>query len=102
MSSFQCSGCQGKPLPVRDYPSLWWMSFADPRRPRGDTNLGVVILDVPVGADPIRHSHAIGVNPGGEVAFAEVIGESQALYTAAFRNRLLAKAELVAAGFIDA
>lgn len=102
MSSCQCAACQGRPLPVRDYPSLWWMSFADPRRTPGDTNLGIVILDVPVGADPITHSHAISVNPGGEVALAEIVGEHQALFTSAFRNRLLGKPELIAAGFIDA
>lgn len=100
MPKCQCTACAGRTDElIRPFPSLWWMSFADPTKPRGSQFLGVVILEVPVGVMPIQHSWDEKLNPGGEIAFAEIEGEHQATYRKEFRNRLLSRDELMAAGF---
>jgi hypothetical protein len=67
--------------------TAFWLSFAD------DGFLGGCLIDDVVNiADAITKSHRLGINPGGEVAIAEV-----ALDTCPVgfpRNRLLSKADL--------
>lgn len=70
------------------------MSFADPDRPKGQTFLGVVILEAYGFTDAIERSHDEGLNPGGEVRASEVTYED---HPEALRNRLLKKSDL--AGF---
>lgn len=61
--------------------SLWWLSFADPEKPQGTRFLGVAIVEIEdvEGQDlrdravtVVRKAHALGCNPGGEVASTEL------------------------------
>lgn len=45
----------------------FWLSFADPGKPRGSQFLGVVIVLAPDFLGAVRKAHALGLNPGGEV-----------------------------------
>lgn len=71
----------------------WWLSFVDPARAPGTQFLGAVALEVPNNVDPIVHAHAVGVNPGGEVAFVFMEPERVAAIPHNMRNRLLTKEE---------
>ncbi|MES2729987.1 MAG: hypothetical protein V4621_07855 [Pseudomonadota bacterium] len=74
--------------------SLWWLSFADGDKPKGDTFLGVVILEAYGMGDAINRSISKNINPGGEV-MAFLIDPD--FVPGALRNRLLQKRDL--AGF---
>lgn len=45
----------------------WWLSFADPNKPRGSQFLGVSIVLAPDFLGAIQKAHALKINPGGEV-----------------------------------
>jgi hypothetical protein len=49
----------------------WWMSFADPTRPRGSQFLSVLLIEADDAKKAMTRSHVLGLNPGGEVPFAE-------------------------------
>lgn len=55
-------------------PALWWMSFCDPDKPKGQRLLGVAIVEAP----GLFHAHqkawALGINPGGEMRACRVEG----------------------------
>jgi len=69
----------------------WWLSFADPELPKGTQFLGVAIVEAESFHQALQLSHAIGVNPGGEVCGYELnIGRVSAEYT----NRLLQSPEV--------
>jgi hypothetical protein len=74
---------------------LWWLSFADGTKPKGAQFLGVVILEAYGFTDAIDRSHAMGLNPGGEVMGDRV---DPAKHPAHLRNRLLQRDELVDIG----
>lgn len=46
---------------------LWWLSFADINLPRGQQFLGVVIIEAADSKEALLRSHALNVNPGGQV-----------------------------------
>lgn len=52
--------------------SVWWLSFADPDLPPGTQFLGVVILNAPDFMSAVLLSHALKLNPGGEVQGVEL------------------------------
>jgi hypothetical protein len=74
---------------------LWWLSFADESRPRGQRFLGVAIVEAEDELTAVRKTHALGINPGGSVLInggpevAEEVAEKG--YP---RDRLLSRAEL--------
>lgn len=53
--------------PVR----LWYFSFADGTRPKGTQFLGGLYLRAKTFSGALTKSHKEGLNPGGEVRFAE-------------------------------
>lgn len=50
-----------------DADSWWWLSFADADLPKGSQFLGAAIVRAPGFAHAIAKTHALGINPGGEV-----------------------------------
>ena len=68
---------------------LWWLSFADESGFKG-----VVIVEAFGFTDALSRSHALGVNPGGEVQGSRITPDG---IPEAMHNRLLKKADL--AGF---
>ena len=76
--------------PAPDDP-LWWLSFADPDQPEDSQFLGVAIVQAPTFPAAITRSHALAVNPGGEVACMGPI--PQEYIAAEWRDRLLTRAE---------
>lgn len=50
----------------------WWMSFCDTDLPASQQHLGVVIVPGGNAIQAIAYAHALGVNPGGEVASFEL------------------------------
>lgn len=73
--------------------SWWWLSFVDETKPEGSRFLGAVALEVPADADPILHARAKKLNPGGEVAFFEILPEYLPNLPLDMRNRLLSRQE---------
>ena len=53
-------------IPYPDAP-LWWLSFADGKRAKGDTWLGCAIVRAPSFPEACRVAWRMGCNPGGEV-----------------------------------
>jgi hypothetical protein len=74
--------------------SLWYLSFADPERPRGTQFLGGVFVDDGGGGfmGGVGEAHARGINPGGEVMGLPI--KKDAVLDEKWVNRLLSKAEL--------
>ena len=69
----------------------WWLSFADGDLPKGSQFLGVAIVrGWGILAATIR-AHALGINPGGEVAGVQIPLER--LPDPSFRERLLTREE---------
>lgn len=67
----------------------FWLSFADPGRPKGTQFLGVAIVVADDFLTAVRKAHALGINPGGEVQ-----GAGTALLPASkYLDRLLTKEE---------
>jgi hypothetical protein len=78
--------------PAADDP-LWWLSFADPEKPQGQQFLGGLITQARTFPAALTRSWAIGVNPGGEVAYR---GPIPASYIGPqWRDRLLTKEEVM-------
>lgn len=46
---------------------FWYLSFADPRKPKGQQWLGAVIVEAPNFIRAVDRAHLLGINPGGEV-----------------------------------
>lgn len=82
------------------HPEHWlWLSFADPEKPRGQQFLGVVITQAKGLGHAIQKTHALGINPGGEIQAYQV---DPANYNPAHFDKLLSFEDLIAAGYIDA
>lgn len=47
--------------------AMFWLSFADPKRPKGTQFLGAAIVEASTFDLAIREAWHRGVNPGGEV-----------------------------------
>jgi len=76
---------------------LYYLSFADPTRPKGTQWLGCAYVE----ADSLPHatlhkSHEYGCNPGGEIMSIEL--PIDAPVKPEYRNRLLNEAELRESG----
>lgn len=52
--------------------TLWWLSFADPKRPRGLQFLGVAIVEADEFIPAVERAIKDGINPGGDVKGARV------------------------------
>ena len=78
--------------------TLWWLSFCDGDRPKGQQFLGVSVVDCDNESDPLALVVAMswrrGCNPGGEVAAMRLPSVADGLTPHAYRNRLLSKAEI--------
>jgi hypothetical protein len=74
----------------------FWLSFADDQRPAGDQSLGVCIVEALDVSGALAASHALGINPGGEVRFLAVDESVAGRLTfdlAPYMNRLIQSAE---------
>lgn len=72
-------------------PGLWWLSFTDPSRPKGDQFLGVAVVEAIGHHHALRQTHILGINPGGEVAGWGPIPVGSV--ATEWRNRLLSRDE---------
>lgn len=50
----------------------FWMSFCNPDLPKGQKFLGATIVEAPNALLAANEAWRIGVNPGGEIKFAEL------------------------------
>lgn len=51
---------------------IWWLSFADPDRPKGEQFLGVAIVRASGMGPAVTTAHVLKINPGGEVQGVEI------------------------------
>lgn len=51
---------------------LWWISFCDPHKPKGEQFLGLCIVRAVDEISAIKVAWALGINPGGEAAFMDI------------------------------
>ena len=72
---------------------LFWISFADPTRPKGSQFLGALIIEAPSFHLAVQLAHTRGVNPGGEVQGLPVEPQTAVLITPGWKDRLLTRAE---------
>lgn len=73
----------------------WWLCFCDADKPEGNQFLGVAVVEGATLGDAIALTGALGINPGGKVAS---VACTRFVPAAAWRNRLLTRQEVVAAG----
>jgi hypothetical protein len=79
--------------------ALWWLSFADPSRPKGTQFLGVAIVRVDSSGEgdgffhAVRTAHALGINPGGQVQGHFIPPDIAPLVDAKWVERLLTREE---------
>ena len=73
--------------------SWWWLSFAEPFLEKGSQFLGVLIISVPAGSDPVTESHMRKLNPGGQVAMQEIPLSEIGHVPEGMRNKLLSRSE---------
>lgn len=73
----------------------FWLSFADGNLPKGAQFLGVVIVDAPDFLGAVMRTHALGINPGGEVVGVPVPPGGR--LPSDCKDRLLTRAEAEAA-----
>lgn len=52
--------------------SWWWLSFADPHKPKGTQFLGAVIVKARGEASATQKVNWLGLNPGGEIMFVKI------------------------------
>jgi hypothetical protein len=73
----------------------WWLSFCDSFKPEGQQFLGVAIVEGKTLRAAIETAEALGIHPGGRVAS---VACTLFVPAAAWRNRLLSREEVIAAG----
>jgi hypothetical protein len=73
--------------------ALYWLSFCDPGRPKGEQFLGACLVEGQSFLDAVRAAHRQRLNPGGEVKGLEVTPASAARVAPAWRGRLLTRQE---------
>lgn len=71
----------------------FWLSFADPDRPKGTQFLGACLVQGTSFMDAIQQAHMTGLNPGGEVQGFEVPQERLSNVKPKWCNRLLTRSE---------
>jgi len=72
--------------------STWWLSFADPERPKGTQFLGVIVIEAASFEEAILKTWALKLDPGGEVMGYEMDEREQ--LDEKYHNRLLSAKEL--------
>lgn len=72
---------------------LWWLSFCDATRPKGEQFLGAAIVRAEDIAGAIRAAWRFGCNPGGEVLSEPFPEDLEDAVPDHFRHRLLSRAE---------
>lgn len=72
--------------------SLWYMSFCDPRKPKGQQFLGALILEAHSFEEALIISHLTKLNPGGEIQYFEIYEEARE-FCHPYMNRLMQRAE---------
>lgn len=77
---------------------VFWMSFADPDKPKGEQFLGVIITRALGAAHAMVKTHQLGINPGGEI-YCIALEDASDIRPEHF-DRLLKTNELVEAGYI--
>jgi hypothetical protein len=70
---------------------LMWLSFVDPDKPAGRRNLGVIVTRAVDVIDAVEKTHAMGINPGGEVLCAQL--PDKPTVPARYLDRLLTRDE---------
>jgi len=45
---------------------MWWLSFADPKKPKGKQFLGACIVQALTFMEALQVAHILKINPGGE------------------------------------
>lgn len=75
-----------------------WLSFCDKDKPQGQQFLGVIITRAVDCRQAIADTWLLGINPGGEVAMAEIPAEMP-IQPHLF-DRLLSRQELEEEGFL--
>lgn len=73
--------------------SLFWLSFADPSRPKGAQFLGACVIVGATLIDAVKNAHIFGCNPGGEVMGTQIPKETEALIQERWKRRRLTFAE---------
>jgi hypothetical protein len=73
--------------------SWWWMSFCDPKKPKGSKFLGGLLIEARDHHDMMHRSWSLKLNPGGEVRFFEVPKEYEERITSDITYRLLSREE---------
>lgn len=74
--------------------SIWWPSFADDTRPKGEQFLGAVMVRALTFIEAVRVSHILKLNPGGEVQGTPCPAKIVALVPPAWVERLLSREEV--------
>ncbi len=70
----------------------FWLSFADPTKPRGQQHLGVAIVEASSAGGALTKAWEMGCNPGGEVMIDDVTDDAS--LAEAPRNVLLTAEQL--------
>jgi hypothetical protein len=101
-------GARGRPVYVDRFPQArpgrsrmveqrvmawWWMSFADPEMPKGRQFLGGLLIEADDEHEMLLRSHALGLNPGGEISFFRVPPQFEERVTPDLTYRLLSREE---------
>lgn len=75
---------------------LFWMSFANPDREKGQQFLGVILIEADIAKNALWKTWRLKLNPGGEVQFTTFEeGEyTVKLIPLVYRNRLLNRTEV--------
>ncbi len=79
--------------------TMWWLSFCDDRKPKGAQFLGLCIVEAVDEITAVKITHALGINPGGEVGFMDLIPEKVARLSfdlLAMRDRFIPRDEALA------
>ena len=72
--------------------SFWWLSFADPERPKGEQFLGAAIVPGYNMGSAVLAAHMLGCNPGGEVQGFPILPDAD--IPDGFRDRLLSREDI--------
>lgn len=73
---------------------IWWLSFADARRPRGEQFLGAVMVRALTFLEAVRVSHVLKLNPGGEVQGRPCPAKIVPLVPPAWVERLMSREDV--------
>jgi len=75
---------------------IWWLSFADPDKPKGSQFLGVCVVRSDDMILAVQKTWELNINPGGEI-HGVAIEDEKTIPIDCF-NRLMQKTELIERG----